>query len=502
MASIDLFGFEIKRKNKKPVTSVISVPPNDGSTVVHSAAGYYGLAVDVEGIVKNENDLIRRYRETAAYSDCDNAVDEIVNEAIVFGSNHQTIKVVLDELKISENIKKQIYQEFDTVLRLYDFSNKGHDLFRQWYIDGRMFFHVILESEENTSKGIQELRMIDPRKIRKIKRIKKEKNEKGIEVSILEEEYYLYNESGTTPQTSQTSQTTGIKLAVDSIIYCHSGLIDANTNMVLSHLHKAIKPVNQLKMMEDSLVIYRISRAPERRIFYIDVGDLPKASADQYLNNIMQKFRNKIVYDVNTGEVENNKNHLSMMEDFWIPRREGKSTEITTLPGGQNLDQIADIQYFQTKVFQSLRVPISRMQANQNFSLGRTTEITRDEIKFNKFIERLRKKFASLFMQALGIQLITKKIIRVEEWDDFVNLIRFDFQQDNHFTEMKEAEIMGSRLGTLQNIEPYVGKYFSVDWVRKNVLMQTEQEMKDIDKQLISDLTKYKQVDSDPENQQ
>lgn len=477
---MDFFGFEIKRKKpSQEIESIVAPTPDDGSTVVNSAAAYYGLVVDLEGVVKNENDLIRRYREAAQYADCDAAIEDIVDEAIVTDADQQSVTVVLDDLKLSDTIKKKIRDEFDQVLRLYKFQEKGHDMFRQWYIDGRMYYHVLLD-EKNVKAGIQELRFVDPRKMRKIKNVRKEKNDKGVEVVKNVEEYYLYNDKGITEQTTQ-----GVKISVDAILYANSGLIDANTNMVLSYLHKAIKPTNQLKMMEDALVIYRISRAPERRIFYIDVGNLPKVKAEQYVNDIMVKFRNKVVYDASTGEVKDNRQHLSLMEDFWMPRREGgKGTEITTLQGGQNLGQIEDIEYFQNKLYKALNVPISRLQPNQNFSLGRTNEITREEIKFSKFIDRLRNKFSSLLKDALRIQLITKGIIRPDEWDDMSYSIRLDFQRDNHFAEMKDSEIINNRVALLQVIDPFVGKYFSSSWVRKNVLMQTEDDIKDMDKEM------------------
>lgn len=480
---MNVFGFEIKKKKQEPeMGSVVSPTPDDGSTIVNSAAAYYGLVIDLEGIVKNESELIRRYRESAQYGDCDAAIEDIVNEAIVASSDGKTVTIVLDDLKVSASIKTKIRDEFDRILKLYKFDQKGHDIFRQWYVDGRMYYHVLLD-EKNIKNGIVELRYVDPRKIRKIKNVKKERDANGVEISKTVEEYYLYNDRGITEQTTQ-----GVKLSVDSVIMCTSGLVDSTTNMVLSHLHKAIKPTNQLKMMEDALVIYRISRAPERRIFYIDVGNLPKVRAEQYVNELMNKFRNKIVYDASTGEVRDNRQHLSLMEDFWMPRREGgKGTEITTLQGGQNLGQIDDVIYFQKKLYQALNVPLSRLQPDQNFSLGRTNEITREEIKFNKFIERVRKKFAGLFKDALRIQLIAKGIIRPDEWEEFDNNIRFDFQRDNHFTELKDSEIMMQRMAMLQQIDPYVGKYYSTAWVRKNVLMQTEDEIKTMDEEMLDD---------------
>lgn len=480
--ALNVFGFEIKRsKADKEVASVIAPTPDDGSTVVNSAAAYYGLVIDLEGVVKNENDLIRRYRESAQYGDCDSAIEDIVNEAIIAEPDKPAISLILDDLKVSETIKKKIRDEFDDVLRLYKIEERGHDLFRQWYIDGRMFFHVILDK---TNKSIAELRYVDPRKIRKIKNVKTEKDPKtGVDVIKEVEEYYLYNDNGIKEQTTQ-----GVKMSVDSIILSTSGLIDSNTNMVLSYLHKAIKPVNQLKMMEDALVIYRISRAPERRIFYIDVGNLPKARAEQYVDEIMNKFRNKIVYDAATGEIKDNRQQLSLQEDFWMPRREGgKGTEITTLAGGANLSQMDDVNYFQRKLYQTLNVPLSRLQPDQGFNLGRSNEISREEIKFNKFIERLRKKFATLFRDALKIQLIVKGIIRPDEWDEISQFIKFDFQRDNHFAELKDADIMNSRLALIQSIDPYVGKYYSINWIRKNVLKQTEEVMKILDKEMLED---------------
>lgn len=486
---MELFGFTIKKKDPiQDIRSVVSPTPDDGSTVVNSAAAYYGLVIDIEGAVKNESDLIRRYRESAQYADCDTAIEDIVSEAIVADADKPPVSLRLDDLKVSEGIKNKIRDEFNTILRLYKFDEKGHDLFRQWYIDGRLYYHIIVD-EKNPKNGIVELRYVDPRKIRKIKNVIKEKNNNGVEVVRQTEEYYLYNDKGITEQTTQ-----GVKLAVDSIIGCTSGLVDANTNMVLSYLHKAIKPVNQLKVMEDALVIYRLARAPERRIFYVDVGTLPKMQAEQYVNGIMNKFRNKVVYDAATGEVRDNRQHLSLMEDFWMPRREGgKGTEITTLQGGQNLGQIEDINYFQQKLYQALNVPISRLQPQQTFSLGRSNEISRDEIKFNKFIERLRKKFAGIFSAALRVQLIAKGIIRPDEWNDVSQKIRFDFQRDNHFTEMKNSEIMNQRVALLQSIDPYVGKYYSTDWVRKNVLMQTEEEIKQLEDELEADREKHLQ---------
>jgi hypothetical protein len=483
---MNLFGLEFGKKKPEKQNPLSVVPPStdDGSTVITTASGaanYYGMVLDMDSIVKNENDLIRRYREVAQYSDCDSAIADIVNETIVC-EDDKSIEIKLDNLKLSDAIKTKITEEFEEVLRLLDFEEFGPDIFRQWYIDGRVYYQALIDPS-NIKNGIVELRKIDPRKIRKIKNVKKQRNDKGIDVVMGVDEYYLYNDKGISEQTTQ-----GIKLTTDSVIYCPSGLIDPNSGMTLGHLHKAVKPTNQLKMIEDAVVIYRISRAPERRIFYVDVGNLPKLKAEQYVNDIMNKFRNKIVYDATTGEVRNDRKHLSMMEDFWMPRREGgKGTEITTLPGGQTLGQIEDIQYFQNKLFQSLNVPLGRLQPTQGFSIGRSTEITREEVKFNKFVSRLRKKFSNLLSDALRIQLISKGIIREDEWSDIKPNIFFDFQKDNYFTELKENEILMSRLATLQQISMYVGTYYSQEWICKNVLQQSDTDIKDIKKQIASE---------------
>ena len=477
----ELFGFELKRKKEKDLPSVVAPSPDDGSTITTSvnAGAYYSLVVDMEGNVKNENDLIRRYREVAQYPDCDTAIDDIVNESIIVEEDSEAVKIIADNLKVSEGIKKKIRDEFNEVLHLLKFADKGHDLFRTWYIDGRIYFHILLD-EKNPKAGIVELRPIDPRKIRRIKHVRKDKDKKGVEVVTGIEEYYIYNDKGITEQTTQ-----GIRLTLDSVLYCGSGMVDLNTGMMLSYLHKAIKPVNQLKMIEDAVVIYRISRAPERRIFYVDVGNLPKVKAEQYVNDLMNRYRNKIVYDANTGEVRDDRKHLSMLEDFWMPRREGgKGTEITTLPGGQNLGDIQDIQYFQTKLYQALNVPTSRLQSDTGFTLGRSSEISRDELKFTKYISRLRKKFTGLFNDALRVQLVAKGIIREDEWEDIKKDIRFDFMKDNAFTELKDTEILNGRIQALQAIEPYIGKYYSVDWVRKHVLRMSEDQIQEIDSQI------------------
>ena len=473
---MQIFGFEIARKKEQPQLTVVTPQNDDGSTTVNSAAGYYAQVINLEATIKSENDLIRRYREVAQYSDCDSAIDDVVNEAIISDEEHAPVKILLDEVKLSSSIKKKIEEEFKNVFKLLKFDSRGHDIFRSWYIDGRLYYQILVD-EKTPRDGIVELRQVDPRKIRKIKNIEKQKNENGVEVIKKVEEYYIYNDKGITENSIQ-----GVRLPLDSVIYTGSGLVDANTGLMMSHLHKSIKIVNQLKMMEDALVIYRISRAPERRIFYVDVGNLPKVKAEQYVNDLMNKFRNKIVYDATTGEVRDDRKHMSMMEDFWMPRREGgKGTEITTLPGGQTLGQIEDIEYFQNKLYQSLNVPSTRLQKTDGFNLGRSSEITRDEIKFTKFVQRIRKKFAQLFLDALKIQLILKGVMTLDDWDEIVQDIRFDFLRDNHFSEIKEAEIMQGRLNILTTLDPFVGKYYSPSYVKKNILKLTDSEIEEID---------------------
>ena len=471
-----VFGFEIQRKKQPEPLSVVAPSQDDGSTVVTSTAGYYAHVMNMDDTIKGENDLIRRYREVSQYPDCDSAIDDITNEAIVAEEDHPPVEIVLDDLKVSAGIKTKITDEFKNVMTLLKFDQKGHDIFRNWYVDGRLYYQILVD-EANPKNGIVELRPVDCRKIRKIKNVVKQKNPQGVEIIKNVEEYYLYNDKGITESTTQ-----GIKLPLDSILYTPSGVVDQNTGLMLSYLHKAIKLVNQLKMMEDSLVIYRISRAPERRIFYVDVGNLPKQKAEQYVNDLMNKFRNKVVYDATTGEVRDDRKHMSMMEDFWMPRREGgKGTEITTLPGGQTLGQIEDIEFFQGKLFQALNVPMSRLKGDGGFNMGRSSEITRDEIKFTKFVWRIRKKFSNLFLDALKIQLVLKGVINIEDWPEMVQQIRFDFMKDNHFAEIKENEIMQGRINLLTALDPFVGKYYSPSYIKRNVLMLNDEQIKEID---------------------
>ena len=475
----ELFGFKFERvKDTQPEDKFVQKSPDDG-TVEISGGGHFAQVLDIDGRDKNDLDLIRRYRDIAQQPECDSAIEDIVNEAIVSDERDKSVEIVLDNLQYSDKIKKSMRDAFDDVLSLLDFDSKGHDIFRRWYVDGRLFYHKIINSK-NPKLGIQEVRYIDPRKIRKVKAVQKVPGPQGSVIVKDEQDYYLYNEKMLKGMMNQ-----GMRISDDAITYVQSGLIDANKNQVLSYLHKAIKPVNQLRMIEDSLVIYRISRAPERRIFYIDVGNLPKQKAEQYLKDVMNRYRNKLVYDARTGEIRDDRNHMSMLEDFWLPRREGgRGTEITTLPGGSNLGEIDDITYFQRKLYRSLNVPISRLEAEQSFSLGRSTEITRDELKFTKFIQRIRKKFVPLFLDMLKTQLVLKGVINIEEWGKIKEHIQFDFLKDGHFSELKAQELLNERINMLGSVENYIGTFFSKEFVYKNVLKMTDYEIKEIQKQI------------------
>ena len=481
--AVTLFGFEISRKKeevKQETNKSFAVPQNDDGAVVIQSGSYYGTYVDLDGVVRNEIELITRYREMSMQPEIEGAIDDIVNEAIVSEDNGQCVELNTDDLKQNDAIKKKISSEFDYVLKLLNFGSTGHDLFRRWYIDGRLFYHLII-NEKRPQDGIQELRYIDPRRIRKVREIQKTKDQTGMEVIKQVKEYYLYNERGVIGAHSNM----GAKIAVDAVVNVNSGLMDSKRAMVLSYLHKAIKPLNQLRMVEDATVIYRLSRAPERRVFYVDVGNMPTVKADQYLRDIMVKYRNKLVYDSTTGEIKDDRKHLSMLEDFWLPRREGsRGTEIQTLPGGMNLGELEDVKYFEKKLYKSLGVPVSRLESTQGFSLGRSTEITRDELKFNKFISRLRNKFSTLFDDLLRVQLVLKKICTEEEWNEFKEEIWYDFLKDNNFDELKESELLINRMQTLQMVDPYVGRYYSKLWVRKNILMQSEDDIEEIDQQI------------------
>ena len=480
----ELFGFTIARKKQEDqqenLPSIVSPTQEDGAIEI-APGGAYGTYVDLEGKAKNEGELVTKYRQMALQPECDSAVQDVVNEAIVVTEDSGPVEIVLDKLDYPENIKKKIHEEFEAIMKLLDFNNNAYDLFRKWYVDGRLYHHIVID-EKNPRQGIKDLRYIDPRKIRKIKEALKEKDARtGATVFKGMNEYYLYNAGGV----NSSNQAQGVKIAKDSISYCHSGLLDERNSMIYSYLHKAIKPLNQLRMLEDAVVIYRLARAPERRVFYIDVGNLPKMKAEQYMRDMMVKHKNKLIYDASTGEVRDDRKFMTMLEDFWLPRREGgRGTEITTLPGGQSLGEMDDVDYFRRKLYKSLNVPITRMDAENQFNLGRASEITRDELKFNKFVMRLRNRFSILFSDLLEIQLALKGVITRGEWKEMKQDIYYDFQEDNHFTELKETEIMQGRLQILGDVDSFVGKYFSEDWIRKNVLRMTEEEIKHEQKQI------------------
>ena len=476
----ELFGFKFERAKDSGSQEKFTEPSSEDGTIEVAGGGFYSTHLNTDGRERTEMDLVRRYRDISQQPECDSAIEDIVNEGIVANEKDAAVAIELDRLMMPEKIKTRIREEFDTVLQLLDFDTKGHDIFRRWYVDGRIFYHKVID-KNNPKKGIQELRYIDPKKIKKVKQVKKNLK-KGSQIELIKnvQEYYMYNDKGLASGTSQ-----GIKIAPDSITYVPSGLIDQNKGHVLSYLHKAIKPVNQLRMIEDSLVIYRVSRAPERRIFYIDVGNLPKIKAEQYLKDVMSRYRNKLTYDASTGEIRDDRNHMSMLEDFWLPRREGgRGTEITTLAGGSNLGEIDDITYFKQKLFRSLNVPISRLEAESGFSLGRSTEITRDELKFTKFVQRLRKKFTPVFTDVLKTQLILKGVITLEDWKKISQHIQYDFLQDGHFAELKAAELMRDRIDMLGSIESYIGTFYSKNWVQKNVLNLTDHEIENMQKEI------------------
>ena len=477
-----LFGFTISRQeneiNQENQQS-FSPPSNDDGALTITSAAYYGTYVDLDGTAKNEVELISRYREMAMQPEIESAIDDIVNEAICQDDDGKNIQIILDDLEQPDKIKKAIKDEFGIILRMLNYNKMAQDIFRRYYIDGKLFYHIIVDREEPT-KGIRELRYIDPRKMRKIREVKKQKDERtGVDIMNVVNEYYIYNDKVTTGSSTNYGPV-GTRITTDSVVSVVSGLMDSRRAVVLSYLHKAIKPLNQLRMIEDATVIYRISRAPERRIFYIDVGNLPKLKAEQYLRDIMVKYKNKLVYDANTGEIRDDRKFLSMMEDFWLPRREGgKGTEITTLPGGQNLGELEDVKYFEKKLYKSLNVPVSRLDPNQSgFSLGRVGEITRDELKFAKFVGRMRTRFSDLFDQCLRVQCVLKGICTDDEWKIFREHIHYDFIKDNNFTELKEAELMKERLSLLGEVDPYTGRYFSQAWIQRNVLRLDDDEIK------------------------
>jgi len=480
--SIKLFGFEIKRAKQEDPNKLPSIVPardDDGAGYVTAAGTHYGQYLNLDGDDSKDNyNLIMKYRGVAMHPEVDLAIEDIVNESIAGGELEQSVDINMDNLEQSDKIKKVIKEEFDNIYSMLNFNELGHDIFRRWYVDGRLYHHLVV-NESNLKAGIQEIRPIDSAKMRKVKQVKKKKDpQTGVNLIEKVDEYYIYQE-----KPGQTNS--GVKLSLDSISYCTSGLLDEGRKKVISYLHKALKPINQLRMMEDALVIYRLARAPERRMFYIDVGNLPRGKAEQYMKDIMARYRNKLVYDAATGEIRDDRKHMSMLEDFWLPRREGgRGTEVSSLPGGQNLGELDDVVYFQKRLYRSLNVPINRLEQEAQFSLGRSTEISRDELKFQKFIDRLRMKFAHLFYDILRKQLVLKGIITDEDWENIKNDIVVDYVRDNHFTELKDAELLRERLQTMDQISNYVGEYFSKEWIQKNVLHFSDEDIEKINKEI------------------
>ena len=511
-----LFGFKIEKDDEQSKSVVSPVPQNnEDSSDYYVSSGFYGQYVDIDGVFKSEFELIKRYREMALHPEVDSAIEDIINEAIVSDQNDSPVEIDLENLPASEKLKELVREEFKSIKEIMDFDKKCHEILRNWYIDGRIFYHKVIDVKK-PEEGIKEVRYIDPLKIKLVRKLKTDptlrgainqvnaKNPADLENPEIEE-YYQYDPSqtqsknalGAIGQTPFSTKQRPVKIAPDAITFCHSGLVDRNKQTILSYLHKSIKALNQLRMIEDSLVIYRLSRAPERRIFYIDVGNLPKIKAEQYLKEVMNRYRNKLVYNASTGEIRDDRKHMSMLEDFWLPRREGgRGTEITTLPGGQNLGELSDIEYFQKKLYRSLGVPESRIAGSgDGFNLGRSSEILRDEIKFTKFVGRMRKRFSQIFNDMLKTQLILKNIVTPEDWEVLSDHIQYDFVYDNHFAELKESELMNERLGVVAAIDPYIGKYFSLEYVRRNVLKQKDEEIIEIDKQMQSEIKDGKVAD-------
>ena len=489
----ELFGFSFKKKKvAERAPSPIQPSSEDGATS-YIAGGYYGQYLDLDGNFKTEYDMVKKYREMAMHPEVDSAIEDIIHEAIVADQNDSPVEVNLDNLEVSESVKGMVRDEFDYIKNLFGFDSKAHEMFRRWYIDGRLYYHKVIDLDR-PQDGIKEVRYIDPSKIKKVRQITKPKTaDEFMKYDFGQsEEYFIYNPKGL----NNTSANSGIKIAKDAITYITSGIMDTNRNIVLSYLHKGIKVLNQLRMIEDSLVIYRISRAPERRIFYIDVGNLPKVKAEQYLREVMGRYRNKLVYDAATGEIRDDRKYMSMMEDFWLPRREGgRGTEITTLPGGQNLGELTDVQYFQTKLYKALNVPAGRLDSATSFNLGRSSEITRDELKFTKFVGKLRKKFSDIFNDTLKTQLILKSVITPEDWEDMKEHIQYDYLYDNHFTELKNLEMMTEKLNVIGLMDPYVGRYFSIDYIRQEVLGQTEKMIEEMDVAMADDIEMGRAMD-------
>ena len=489
----ELFGFSFKKNQEKSRAPSPIQPSSDDGATSYIAGGYYGQYLDLDGNFKTEYDMVKKYRTMAMHPEVDSAIEDIIHEAIVADQNDSPVQINLDNLEVSDAVKNIIRDEFDYIKNLFGFDSKAHEMFRRWYIDGRLYYHKVIDLD-NPADGIKELRYVDPHKIKKVRQITKPKTaDEFMKYDFGKgEEYFLYNPKCL----NNTSANSGIRIAKDAITYCTSGIMDTNRNIVLSYLHKGIKVLNQLRMIEDSLVIYRISRAPERRIFYIDVGNLPKQKAETYLREVMGRYRNKLVYDAQTGEVRDDRKYMSMLEDFWLPRREGgRGTEITTLPGGQNLGELTDVQYFQTKLYKALNVPAGRLESGTSFDLGRSAEITRDELKFTKFVGKLRKKFSDIFHDTLKTQLILKSVIVPEDWDDMKEHIQYDYLYDNHFTELKNLEMMTEKLNVIAAMDPYVGKYFSTQYIRSEILGQTETQIDEMDVQMKDDIENGRAID-------
>ena len=480
--AFELFGFKIERKSQESPNAnvpVFTLPENEDGSVMVSGAGAYGSYVDFDGQYKNEVDLIYKYREMSMTADCEVAIDNIVNEAVVIEENKPTVEMILEGTDLSKGIKNKINGEFENILHLLNFNNYGPDIFRRWYVEGRLYYHVMID-ENDPKRGIVELRSLDATKIKKIKQIKKDPTADLKMVKITVNDMFSYNEAGMDTQGGQ-----GLMISGDSIVYSTSGLLNSKKTAILSYLHKALKPLNQLRMVEDAIVIYRISRAPERRIFYIDVGNLPKLKAEQYIRDIMTRYKNRLIYDSETGEVRDDRRHQSMLEDYWLPRREGgRGTEITTLPGGENLGQLEDVLFFQKKLYKSMHVPVSRLEAETGFSLGRESEISRDELLFSKFVKKLQTRFSILFNDVMERQLILKNVMTAHEWAKIADKVHYKFNSDHYYAEIKMQEILTQRLTVARDSEDFVGKYYSKEWFRSHVLHQTETEVKDQDAQM------------------
>jgi len=492
---MNLFGFELRRvadpveeQNKQPA---FAPEVKDDGAVVVAAGGAYGTYIDLQGAARTEAELITKYREMSMHPEVETAVDDIINEAIIVQEKEKIVQINLDDTKLSTNIRKKITEEFENILSLLDFNKSAFDVFRRWYVDGRMYYHVIIDVTK-PGDGIKELRYIDPRKLRKIREVKRKRDSKSqVTQTQTVQEYFIYNEKGFQNKAGEVGTATavqGLKITPDSIVHITSGVLDPMNSVVLSHLHKAIKPLNQLRALEDATVIYRISRAPERRIFYIDVGNLPKMKAEQYLRDMMTRHKNKVVYDASTGEVRDDRKFMTMLEDYWLPRRDGsRGTEITTLPAGQNLGKLEDVEYFQKKLYESLNVPTTRLQQDGTFIFGQGQEISRDEIKFSKFIDRLRMRFNHVFLESLKKQLILKNVITEDDWQLIETHVKFDYAQDNFFEQQKQSSVMTDRINLVTQMSPYIGKYYSHEWVRKHILLQSEEEIEEMDEQNVAE---------------